>query len=164
MRRPRTEAARNFWPSDPFCSSHKPYAAKDKTMNKIIQAGGLAIALASSALAGAPTAFAQGYDNGYYDNNGYQTRIEQDRRDYDARWGRVAYDRYYSRHEGYSEQSCRNQKSNNQLAGGLLGGLAGAAIGSNLASGGGRTGGAVIGGVAGAVVGSNIAKGEVHCN
>jgi hypothetical protein len=133
-------------------------------MNKTIQACSLAITLAASALVGAPQAFAQGYGNGYYDDGGRQAQIERDRRDYDRRWGRGAYDRYYSGRAGYSEESCRNQKSNNQLAGGILGGLAGAAIGSNLASGGGRTGGAVIGGVAGAVVGSNIAKGEVHCN
>ena len=59
---------------------------------------------------------------------------------------------------------CAEAKSNNQLAGGILGALAGAAIGSNVAKGGGRTGGAIIGGVAGAAVGSSIAKGETKCD
>ena len=44
------------------------------------------------------------------------------------------------------------------MTGALLGGAAGALIGSNLASGGGRTGGALIGAAAGAAVGSNIAR------
>jgi hypothetical protein len=51
---------------------------------------------------------------------------------------------------------CQQQKTDREVAGGLLGGIAGAVIGSNVARGGGRTGGAVIGGVAGAAVGAGI--------
>jgi hypothetical protein len=133
-------------------------------MKPIIKTVGLAGFFLASSLASAPAVFAQPYDErGYYDGeSARQAQIDRDRRDYDARYGPGAYDRYYSRR--LSDEACREKKSNNQVAGGLLGGIAGAVIGSNVARGGGRTGGAIIGGAAGAVAGSSIAKGEAKCD
>jgi hypothetical protein len=63
-----------------------------------------------------------------------------------------------------ADSPCEDRKSANGTAGTVLGALAGAAIGSNLARGGGRTGGAIIGGVAGAAVGSNVGRNSVNCD
>jgi hypothetical protein len=108
------------------------------------------------------------YDRYYANQGGYYSDRDRVRRDYDARYGDGAYDRYYgaSADRTYREdrRECRKDKDNNTAAGAVLGGIAGAVIGSNLASGGGRTGGAIIGGVAGAAGGSAIARGTVHCN
>jgi hypothetical protein len=102
------------------------------------------------------------YGYGAYD------RYYAARRDYDARYGDGAYDRYYgaSAESAYREdrRACHDEKKGNEVAGGLLGGIAGAVIGSNVAKGGGRTGGAIIGGVGGAALGSQIAKGATHCD
>jgi uncharacterized protein YcfJ len=139
--------------------------------NKLV---GLALALAAGAAALAPTAsaWAQPYDTRYDADQARSqadyARADQARRDYDAQYGAGAYDRYYAaqsdRTYRQDRRECRHEKSDNGTAGALLGGIAGAVIGSNLASGGGRTGGAVIGGVGGAVAGSAIAKGTVHCD
>jgi hypothetical protein len=92
-------------------------------------------------------------------------RYDRARRAYNARYGRGAYERYYAEpdYQYQSRDTCRDDKSNAAVGGALLGGIAGAVLGSNLASGGGRTGGAIIGGVGGAALGANIAKNGTHC-
>jgi hypothetical protein len=106
---------------------------------------------------------------------------ERDRADYDARYGAGAFDTYvHSRvylpageREGYVSNDpyapyrnspCEARRDSNTAAGGVIGALAGAAIGSNLASGGGRTGGAILGGVAGAALGANIGRSTAACD
>jgi hypothetical protein len=128
-----------------------------------------ALALATLTLsATAPAAFAQPYDNGYADSQAdyaaQQAQYQQARRDYDARYGGGAYDRYYHDHPAYpGYRACEHKKANNEVAGTLLGGIAGAVVGSNLAHGGGRTGGAVIGGVAGAAIGNTVGRSSTDC-
>jgi hypothetical protein len=131
-----------------------------------------ALALAAAAtLGGAPAAFAQPYDRDQaysQDQADYQARQAQyqhDRDEYERRYGEGSYDRYYRDHPGYAgREDCHDRKANSATAGTLLGGIAGAVIGSNLASGGGRTGGAVIGGVAGAAIGNNVARNSTDCH
>jgi len=146
---------------------------------------GLALAAAAGLAALTPPAAALAQQYNAYDQG--QT-YDQARRDYDARYGPGAYDRFQAERRDYdaqhgpgaydrdyggqayrqddraAQQACQSQKRGNQVAGGLLGGLAGAVLGSNLAHGGGRTGGAVIGGVGGAALGAGIAGGQTHCN
>lgn len=64
----------------------------------------------------------------------------------------------------YRDTPCEQRKHDRAAAGTVIGALAGAALGSNIASGGGRMGGAIIGGVAGAAVGNNIARSSAHCD
>lgn len=79
-----------------------------------------------------------GYNDGYYANN------------------TAPYAGYYGSNASYADP-CRNQRSGNQTAGGLLGALAGAAIGSNVAARNARTEGAVLGALVGGAIGANIA-------
>jgi hypothetical protein len=142
------------------------------TSHRKLAGAALAAAAGLAILTPAAAAFAQAYDTQYdADQARYaadRARQDQARRDYDARYGPGAYDRYYGAQaeQTYREdrRECREKKQGNEVAGGLLGGIAGAVIGSNLAHGGGRTGGAIIGGVGGAAAGSQIAKGQAHCD
>ncbi len=125
------------------------------------------LALGAAALlmaaARAASAFAQPYDRN--DDNQYrQAQYEEQRRDYDARYGSGAYDRYYADQNAQAREACHDEKKGNEVGGAILGGIAGAVIGSNVARGGGREGGAIIGGVGGAALGSNIAKNSTHCD
>src|ERR1700712_3640170 len=76
---------------------------------------------------------------------------------------------YAAQAEAWAQANCMRAEANRTTGGALLGGILGAVIGSNLASGGGRTrgrrsrgrgrpGGAVLGGGAGSAVGANVAK------
>jgi hypothetical protein len=63
----------------------------------------------------------------------------------------------------YSD-TCAQNKTNRQVAGGVIGAIGGAVLGSNLASGGGRTGGALIGGAVGAAAGAGIGGATATCD
>ena len=135
---------------------------------------GLVLAATAALIVGAPlAASAQPYSQYEADQARYEQQRQEymrARADYDRRYGDGSYDRYYPtaaetyRSERQEHRDCRREKSNNGTAGALLGGIAGAVIGSNLASGGGRTGGAIIGGVGGAALGNGIAKGQATCD
>jgi hypothetical protein len=64
----------------------------------------------------------------------------------------------------YDYHACQQDKTNRQVAGGILGAVGGAVIGSNLAHGGGRTGGALIGGAVGAAGGAAIGGATANCD
>ena len=70
----------------------------------------------------------------------------------------------YDSRTGAYYDPCARDKTNREVAGGLLGAIGGAVIGSNLARGGGRTGGAVIGGAVGAAAGAGIGGATAACN
>lgn len=116
-------------------------------------------------------------------------RWEAARAAYDARWGDGAYVRRYgpyrevdvytttttTPYRGYAvaqgdpyapyrDTPCEQRKHTNATTGTVIGALAGAALGSNIASGGGRTGGAIIGALAGGAVGNNIGRSTAHCD
>jgi hypothetical protein len=70
----------------------------------------------------------------------------------------------YDSQSGTYYNPCQRDKTNRQIAGGLLGAIGGAVIGSNLAHGGGRDGGAVIGGIAGAAGGAALGGATAACD
>jgi len=86
--------------------------------------------------------------------------------DYDVRYGAGAYEHDYGAPVAYEgrDESCRQHQENHEVAGAVIGGLAGAALGSNVASGGGRTGGALIGGALGVGAGAAIGRDSAHCD
>ncbi len=101
---------------------------------------------------------------------------ERARSDYDRRNGPGAYerrngdyDRWHSRYDNdfyrpYADSPCEQRAANSEVAGGVIGALAGAALGSNIAQHGERSGGAILGAVAGGVVGANIGKMAAKCD
>jgi hypothetical protein len=70
----------------------------------------------------------------------------------------------YDARTGTYYDPCRRDKTNREIAGGVLGAIGGAVIGSNLAHGGGRDGGAVIGGVVGAAGGAAVGGATAACD
>lgn len=87
------------------------------------------------------------YDDRRYDDRAYSG--------YGQRYDRRTYDRY--NRTGY-HASCRDQRSDRGVAGGVIGALAGAALGSNIADRNVRSEGAVLGAVVGGVLGSQIGR------
>jgi hypothetical protein len=59
---------------------------------------------------------------------------------------------------------CQRDKTQRQVAGGILGAIGGAVLGSNLAHGGGRDGGALIGGALGAAGGAAVGGATAACD
>jgi hypothetical protein len=70
----------------------------------------------------------------------------------------------YDARTGTYYDPCKRDKTNREIAGGVLGAIGGAVIGSNLAHGGGRDGGAVIGGVVGAAGGAAVGGATAACD
>lgn len=70
----------------------------------------------------------------------------------------------YDARTGTYYDPCKRDKTNRQIAGGVLGAIGGAVLGSNLAHGGGRDGGAVIGGVVGAAGGAAVGGATAACD
>jgi hypothetical protein len=70
----------------------------------------------------------------------------------------------YDARTGTYYDPCQRDKTNREIAGGVLGAIGGAVIGSNLAHGGGRDGGAVIGGVVGAAGGAAVGGATAACD
>jgi opacity protein-like surface antigen len=112
-----------------------------------------------------------------YGAGAFERYYREHREEYDNHYGRGAYDRDFAeRREGderradndyyrdYRASPCEQRQRDRAVAGTVIGALAGAALGSNLARGGGRVGGTVIGAVLGGVVGSNIARSTAQCD
>jgi hypothetical protein len=100
---------------------------------------------------------------------------ERQRDDYDARYGSGAWERRYGygysyhRAEGayyapYVSSPCERHEGASAATGGVIGALAGAAIGSNVAGHGDRTGGAVLGALAGGAIGASVGAASAHCD
>lgn len=115
-------------------------------------------------------------DRGEFDRR--LAQYERDRATYDRENGYGAYARRYgpapawsagdpgrgpSYAGGYNDP-CRDQKTTNSVAGGLIGALAGAALGSNVAARNARTEGAVLGALVGGVAGTAIGRSTAKCD
>jgi len=101
---------------------------------------------------------------------------------YDNRYGYGAYSRRYgpaptwdearwagrygdnASYRGAYDDACRNRRSSNSIAGGLIGALAGAALGSNVAARNARTEGAVLGAVVGGAAGVAVGRSSANCD
>ena len=108
----------------------------------------------------------------------FERYYREHRHQYDERYGEGAYDRdfgpspysdarheeHYDAYRDYRDSPCEQRADNHAVAGGLIGALAGAAIGSNLAHGGGRTGGAILGAVAGGAIGASVGHNTAQCD
>jgi hypothetical protein len=70
----------------------------------------------------------------------------------------------YDSDAGTYYNPCQRDKTNREVAGGVLGAIGGAVIGSNLAHGGGRDGGALIGGALGAAGGAAVGGATAACD
>ncbi len=70
----------------------------------------------------------------------------------------------YDEQTGTYYNPCQRDKTDREVAGGVLGAIGGAVLGSNLAHGGGRTGGALIGGAVGAAGGAAVGGATAACD
>jgi hypothetical protein len=70
----------------------------------------------------------------------------------------------YDSQSGTYYDPCRRDKTQREIAGGLLGAIGGAVLGSNLAHGGGRGGAAVAGGALGGLAGAGIGGATAACD
>jgi uncharacterized protein YcfJ len=104
---------------------------------------------------------------------------ERARADYDRRYGVGAYARRYgaapvwdanrygrnaSYNDDFYDASCRDRRTNNATAGGIIGALAGAALGRGVASRGNRAEGTVLGAVVGGAAGVAIGRSTAKCD
>jgi hypothetical protein len=141
--------------------AHSLSRIRIKTMSTLSRSFVIATAAAAALAATALPAAAQTYSYGqsysqsstYVQGYGGQTYSN-------GSYGQPSYapQGYYQDQRDYRDSRCDRERQGRTGAGALIGGGLGAVVGSNVATGGGRTGGAIIGGLLGAVAGGNVGR------